>query len=821
MKKPQAISGRPPVQMNLNHQWVITQVGSEESLSYDFPGDIHSALLENDVISDPYWRDTEISLDWIHEAEWSAVKEFDFSSDPEKRYILKFDSVDCHATICLNGQVLGVCENQFLYYEFEVRDSLKVGLNTLEVLFHSNTAKSLAASEAFPFPVPYLDWNCRIPHINFLRKTQCHAGWDWNIALSPIGLYGNVTLTQSGEAHLDDVHLHQTHKDGSVTLDIKVFFSANGVGQTHARANIDGQQVEVPVTYYPGEQQATLTVTLKDPKLWWPLGYGQQHHYSLDVQLGDEVRTLKTGLREIKLLTDKDEVGNRFAFQVNGREIFMRGANWIPADALPARATPETVHDLLTSAVDANMNMIRVWGGGQYEPDWFYDLCSKMGILVWQDFMFSCNLYPAADRNWLDSVRQEARQQIRRLSYQPCMALWCGDNELVGALNWFPESRNDRDRYLAMYDRLSHALEEVVADEAPDIPFWPSSPSMGPLNFGDGWHDDSSGDMHFWDVWHSAKDFEHYYTVRPRFCSEFGFQSFPSLRVIESFTEEKDRNVSSPIMDIHQRNGGGNSRIVETLARYFRFPNDFGDMVYLSQVSQALAMKTAIEYWRSNKPRCMGTLYWQLNDTWPVASWSSLEYGGGWKATHYLAKRFYDPVLVMAQPSVETNEVVLLAMCDLPNAVTLNVEVTWVNTAGKMETLGDFSAVCTTDGVVEVCRVSTNDIPDDAFLYFNWIDTNRLHQGENEYLLKRPKAYEFKKPTITVQKMTGEDGVEQIELLSDVPVLYVTYDHGSDHVYSDNCFTLLPNRPKYITIQRHRKSDYYPPSEPRLSYLNA
>lgn len=287
----------------------------------------------------------------------------------------------------------------------------------------------------------------------------------------------------------------------------------------------------------------------------------------------------------------------------------MRGANWIPADALPARATPAQTRALLQSAVDANMNMIRVWGGGQYEADWFYELCSQMGILVWQDFMFACNHYPGADRDWLNLVRLEARQQIRRLSRHACIALWCGDNELVGALTWLPETRANRDRYLANYDRLNHALEEAIADEGPDVAFWPSSPSAGRLNFSDGWHDDTAGDMHFGDVWHEAREFEHYRSVRPRFCSEFGFQSFPSMTTIECFTEPGDRNVSSPAMDIHQRNIGGNSRIVETIGRYFRIPEKFESMVFLSQISQALAIKTSVEFWRSNIPRTMGTLY--------------------------------------------------------------------------------------------------------------------------------------------------------------------------------------------------------------------
>ena len=438
---------------------------------------------------------------------------------------------------------------------------------------------------------------------------------------------------------------------------------------------------------------------------------------------------MRIGLRQVELVTNADETGNRFAFRVNGREIFMRGANWIPADALPARATPEAVRDLLTSAVEANMNMIRVWGGGQYEPDWFYEICSELGLMVWQDFMFACNLYPAHDHDWLNSVRLEASQQIRRLSSQPCMALWCGDNEVIGALSWFEESKANRDHYVAVYARLNAALEDAIAAAQPDVAFWPSSPSVGRLNFGDGWHNDSSGDMHFWDVWHSSKDFEHYRSVQPRFCSEFGFQSFPSNRLIESFTGEDDRNVSSQVMDVHQRNPGGNSRIVETLARYFRFPEKFEDMTWLSQVSQALAMKTAIEFWRSSKPRCMGTLYWQLNDTWPVASWASLEYGGGWKLTHYLARKFNAPVLVTAQPDADTGEIVLWAINDTPDSVNLHVTACRVSVAGAMDEAGVWACPCPPNRSVEIGRIPCGLLGEDEFLNFSWQDPEGEHLG--------------------------------------------------------------------------------------------
>ncbi|KJS08635.1 MAG: hypothetical protein VR78_17660 [Hoeflea sp. BRH_c9] len=783
--------------IDLSSGWSVSN--GTMSASLPVPGDVHSALLDAGLIADPYWRDTEVSLDWIHESEWVATQQFDLARTDGGHWTLSFDGIDCIADVSLNGVLLGRVENRFLRHDFEVGAALRSGENCLEIRFLSNSTEAARKAARSPYKVPFSKDNNRLPHYNFLRKPQCDAGWDWNIALSPLGLCGPVSLRRNQVARLDDVMVRQIHQDGSVRLDIDLHYTAFAAGSIEAGAACGAQSDVSTIQVWPGKGQTRLSIDIDDPELWWPAGHGSQPMHDLVLRLEEDTRIRRIGLRTVELVTDADEAGHRFAFRVNGREIFMRGANWIPADALPARATPAVVRDRLTSAVEANMNMIRVWGGGQYEPDWFYEICSELGLMVWQDFMFACSLYPADDHAWLNSVRREARQQIRRLSSHPCMALWCGDNEVIGALTWFEESRTDRDRYLAVYARLNAVLEEAVAEENPDIAFWPSSPSVGPLNFGDGWHDDSSGDMHFWDVWHSSKDFEHYRTVRPRFCSEFGFQSFPSNRVIESFTEPEDRNVSSGVMEVHQRNLGGNSRIVETLARYFRFPERFEDMTWLSQVSQALAMKTAVEFWRSSKPRCMGTLYWQLNDTWPVASWASLEYGGGWKLVHYMARRFQAPVLVTAQPDANTGDIVLWAINDTGREVLLEVAARRVSTRGSMVECGAWSCPCPTERAVEIARLPAGDFAADEFLHFTWQDGSGGHRGGNDYLLRRPKDYRFQKPDIEVSDDAGA-----VTLTSDVPALYVTHDHGGSDIWSDNGFTLLPGIAKVLKRSRRR-----------------
>jgi beta-mannosidase len=641
--------------------------------------------------------------------------------------------------------------------------------------------------------VSYSNSNSPIPDTNFLRKPSCHAGWDWNLAIMPFGAYGAVKLTK-----LDDT-LHV----GEILI--------NRVEITSHKANVfltvnvhncpDDEAYELAVTI--GEQKKTfvrkasfdwdpaqIMIEISDPKLWWPNGSGTPFLYELRASVGENFASRRFGLRELDLINEKDEVGARFAFKVNGKEIYCRGANWIPADALPSRATPELTRKLLQAAVDANMNMIRIWGGGYYEQDWFYDICDELGLMVWQDFQFSCNLYPA-DEDFLEEVRKEVQQQVNRLQHHPCIALWCGDNELIGALNWFPESRENRDRYLAAYDRLNHTIQQAAEQRAQPINWWPSSPSPGLLSFGDAWHDDRSGDMHFWSVWHEGKDFEHYRDVSPRFCSEFGFQSYPSLHLIKQFaTSEEDLNIASEVMESHQKNKGGNARIAETMFRYFRFPKDFGNFVYISQIQQGLAMKTAIEYWRSLKPHCMGTLYWQLNDTWPVASWSSLDHGGHWKAMHYMAKRFYAPVAVMAIPD-KHGGTTIKAVNDRLKAQKLTLELTIVDPAGKAQKLKSFTKTIPADKAVEIAKLKNADLPKGHVLIMDYQcadgSKGRVHHAAEPY-----KALRFLDPQIA-HKAEIKNGKLHISLSVKHLSLFTTAETGVDGSYSDNVIDLLPN----------------------------
>jgi beta-mannosidase len=484
--------------------------------------------------------------------------------------------------------------------------------------------------------------------------------------------------------------------------------------------------------------------------------------------------------------------------RVNGREIFCRGANWIPADALPSRATPELTRKLLGAARDANMNMLRVWGGGFYEQDFFYDLCDELGLLVWQDFMFACNLYPSTP-DFLAEVRAEVDHQVRRLGSHPSIAIWCGDNELIGALTWFEESRKNRDRYLVNYDRLNRTIEQAMRTADPNLIWWPSSPSPGTLSFGDAWHDDSSGDMHFWSVWHEGKDFEHYRDVRPRFCSEFGFQSFPSSAVVRRFvTGDDDLNIVSPVMEWHQKNAGGNARIAETMLRYFRFPDGFENFIYLSQIQQGLAIKTAVEYWRSLKPHCMGTLYWQLNDTWPVASWSSLDHGGGWKALHYMARRFFSPVAAFIVPDKKSGHAAISAVNDGNGDVTIEARLLVVEPSGQTKPLPSFSGVAGPDRAATLGHVKLDQIDAGNFLFLDWQASDGA-AGRSHFSPLPYKAHRLEAPDVGLKAERDGEAI-RLSLTAEKLAFHVVVDTAVAGHFSDNAFDILPGDTVAITF---------------------
>jgi len=782
-------------EIELTQGWRFVDAQGAYDLPVSLPFDSVSTVVAAGHGPEPYAGDAETALRWIAERDWVLRRSVTLTQTDVEMVLSGLDGV---VDVWVNGVDVLTADNAFRTWRLDLSHCAYVGENQIELRFRSVIHAAEVRQKAQPFYIPYHKGNCPIPNINMLRKQQCDFGWDWNIALAPFGVSGGVSICPAMKTRIAHLHVAQAHHDieaESVSVTVTAHVE-HGDGALVEMRFADRMR-EAVVT--DGVAQAVFFV--EAPRLWWPNGQGDQPLYSLEVRCGAAVVTRRIGLRRIEHVAVNDAKGTGgtgFKFRVNGRDVFAKGANWIPADALHGRIERDKVRDLLRSAVDAHMNMIRVWGGGRYEPDWFYDLCDEMGLMVWQDFMFACNLYPA-DRAFLDNVAAEVREQVQRLQHHACLALWCGDNELLGMLHEFPEARAHRDRYLVMYDRLNQTLERALFGVDPEANWWPSSPSLGPLNYGDAWHEDRSGDMHVWTVWHENRPFEAYREMRPRFVSEFGFQSFPSMAVIRRFIAPEDRNMASPVMDAHQKNAGGNARIVSTMMRDFRLPERFEDLVYLSQVQQGLAIKTAVTAWRALKPQCMGTLYWQLNDTWPCASWSSLEYGGGWKILHHMAARFYAPVLVTVVPQGDKD--VFKLINDLPDEVDVSIQVAAVTPKGDVRPLAEVSVTAMTHKAFDVLELERSLLKQDELYVFTW-----QYKGQNEggeggdiHASKPFKAYDLTDPQIVIGTKKLREKIE-ITLEARALALFVTLEADQPGRFSANAVTLLPDVPQKITF---------------------
>jgi beta-mannosidase len=767
--------------LDLAGGWTLSDESGAHVVPFDLPGDGITALHQAGVIPDPYWGRNEYDVRWVSERDWTAKRAFTHDGSPAD---LVIDGLDTVAEVRLNGTLVLSAANMHRRSRVDVSRALHKGANTVEILFRSPVREAAARQAGMPFYIPYQQVNGPIPHANMLRKQQCDFGWDWNIALGIFGLTGAIRLEAHGP-RIDDIIVTQAHRPGLAEVTLAIH--ADGVAEV--TATLCGVTATAPVR----AGVARVTLTIADPVLWWPSGLGAQALHDLTVTGQGASTTRRIGLRDMRLVSEPDAAGRSFGMQVNGRAVFARGANWIPADALSGRITPDAVRGLLQSARDANMNMIRIWGGGRYEPDWFYDLCDELGLMVWQDFMFACHLYPSTP-DFLAEVDAEVRDVVARISHHACLALWCGDNELIGALTWFPESRKDRDRYLVNYDRLNRTVEAALHSVLPGANWWPSSPSPGPLAFGDAWHDDSSGDMHFWSVWHEGRDFDHYRDVSPRFCSEFGFQSYPSMATIKAFAAPEDWNIAAPVMESHQKNGGGNARIAETMFRYFRFPVDFPSFVYLSQVQQGLAIKTAVTHWRGLKPHCQGTLYWQLNDTWPVCSWSGLDHGGNWKLLHHMAQGFFAPVTVVAVP--KDGAITLRAVNDGPNPVAITVTARAAAMDGTTRDLDKVTLTVPTDAAIPALTLAPGALAAAEVLVFDWTGDAT---GTDTFAPKPWKAYDLLPSGLQVG-VQQEGAFWKLTMKVNVLSPYVTVMSEVPGRFSANAVTLLPGQPVTITF---------------------
>ena len=793
--------------VTLHEGWTFRQVGREESYPAQVPGVVHLDLFRNGLVGDPFYRDNEKALQWVGKTDWEYRTEFAASAETlgRRNVEIVFDGLDTYTRVFLNGQEILASDNMYRRWRVPVAGQLKAKGNELRVVFRSPINEDLAkvTGRGYELPAANDQGEKTSP---YTRKAPYSFGWDWGPRFVTCGLWKPVRLEAWDDARIVDVAVRQQDlgkRKAALTATVEVVAAKPVQGPLPAAAlevSVEGggapSTLKVPLK--AGATVHTVAFEIPDPRLWWPNGYGEQPLYTVRTRLlvnGEAVDESKdrVGLRNVELRRVKDEWGRSFEFVVNGVPMFAKGANWIPADSFLPRLARERYAQLLGSARDAHMNMLRVWGGGIYESDDFYELADEMGLLVWQDFHFSCSLYPA-DRTFLASVAAEAEEAIRRLRNHPSVALWNGNNEIEAA--WFFWGWKERlpgwlwNDYQAIFHDV---LPGAVAAHDPTRSYWPSSPSAN-LEAPPG--DAGNGDMHYWGVWHGGEPFSAYERVRTRFMSEYGFQSFPEMRTIRSFARGEDLAVDSPVMTSHQKHPRGNPLIREYMLREYREPKDFPSFLYLSQVLQAEGIKLGAEAHRRARPRTMGSLYWQLNDCWPVASWSSIDYFGRWKALQYYAKRFYAPVLVST--SEEDSQVSVHVVSDLTLPVSGLLEARLLDLSGAV--LWEEKQPVTVEPLssrklLTVARAALLEgrAPGEVFLEARLV-VDGGEKASNARFFAPPKDMALRKPSIAVDVAPGHGGL-RVRLTSDTLARHVrlAYD-ADDGTFSDNYFDLVPGR---------------------------
>lgn len=643
-------------QVNLGGAWRMREADSETWHSAHVPGSVYADLMADGTMPDPFWRENELDAfermkkDYVYQRAFTVTE----AQLAHAHVELVCEGLDTLAHVSLNGREIAFADNMHITWVWDVKEQLHAGENTLEIRFDSPILYCAKKAEEAP------GWESSdaTPGFRHLRKAHCMFGWDWGPRLPDAGIWRPIFLRTWDAARLENALMLQAHHDGVVDVTIRPEIAGESAWSAEITAP-DGEVIIIPET-----TAAEQVVRVKNPQLWWPNGLGKQPLYRVTVRLATgDTRVWRIGLRTMTVSREKDEWGEEFCHVVNGMKVFAMGADYIPEDNILARVTPERTRRLLEDCKAANFNAIRVWGGGYYPDDAFYDICDELGLMVWQDLMYACAFYDLTP-DFERSIRVETHQNVARLRHHASLALICGNNEmemfmagansaLINHRTWefvptYPHHITD---YVKMFEYI---LPAIVKETAPQTYWWPASPSSGG-NF-DAPNDENRGDNHYWDVWHGEKPFTEYRKFFFRYASEFGFQSFPCLKSVEQFTLPDDRNIFSRVMERHQRNQAANGKILSYLSQTFRYPNSFDDLLYASQLMQAEAIRYGVEHWRRNRGRCMGAIIWQLNDIWPVASWASIDYYGRWKALHYAAKRFFAPVMISAEEEGELSQ---------------------------------------------------------------------------------------------------------------------------------------------------------------------
>lgn len=799
-------------QVNLGGAWRMREADSETWHSAHVPGSVYADLMADGTMPDPFWRENELDAfermkkDYVYQRTFTVTE----AQLAHAHVELVCEGLDTLAHVSLNGREIAFTDNMHITWVWDVKEQLHAGENTLEIRFDSPILYCAKKAEEAP------GWESSdaTPGFRHLRKAHCMFGWDWGPRLPDAGIWRPIFLRTWDAARLENALMLQTHHDGVVDVTIRPEITGESAWSAEITAP-DGEVIIIPET-----TAAEQVIAIQNPQLWWPNGLGKQPLYRVTVRLATgDTRVWRIGLRTMTVSREKDEWGEEFCHVVNGMKVFAMGADYIPEDNILARVTPERTRRLLEDCKAANFNAIRVWGGGYYPDDAFYDICDELGLMVWQDLMYACAFYDLTP-DFERSIRVETHQNVARLRHHASLALICGNNEmemfmagansaLINHRTWefvptYPHHITD---YVKMFEYI---LPAIVKETAPQTYWWPASPSSGG-NF-DAPNDENRGDNHYWDVWHGEKPFTEYRKFFFRYASEFGFQSFPCLKSVEQFTLPDDRNIFSRVMERHQRNQAANGKILSYLSQTFRYPNSFDDLLYASQLMQAEAIRYGVEHWRRNRGRCMGAIIWQLNDIWPVASWASIDYYGRWKALHYAAKRFFAPVMISAEEEGELSQnpkINEYHPAPLEKSFRLNV---------CNETLRDVTgevvwALRTPDGEIVRQNQQTLTIPAMSAKWLDKVDcadasltghyvsfafvVDDVAVSEGTCIFCAPKHFEFVDPRLTVETrgdtlvVTSHAYAKQVWLESE----------DADLLLDDNAFDMNPGT-KVVRVVR-------------------
>lgn len=808
---------------HIHENWMFKQARLNNWYKADVPGVVHTDLMANGIIEDPFYRLNERAVQWIDKEDWIYETEFtghDKIVTRENQQIV-FKGLDTYADVYLNDSLILKANNMFLEWKTNVKGILKAGKNKLKVYFHSPVKIDMPKWEALPYQLKAdNDQSENGGLLNrkigiFARKAGYHYGWDWGPRLVTSGIWRPVYLEAWDNIKIENVHIIQkevSSERANLTSAVEIISSRN-IKNAIITIKADERLIATKCAdLKKGLNEFRLDYTIKEPQLWWSNGLGNPYLYkfttavSLENHISDSI-SCNIGIRSLKVIADKDKYGRSLYFELNGKPVFMKGANYIPGDNFLPRITPEKYEKAILDAKNANMNMLRVWGGGIYEDDLFYDFCDKHGILVWQDFMFACALYPG-DKAFTESVKQEAIYNVKRLRNHPCLALWCGNNENIDAWfgwGWKKEYETMDNGYADklwddLYNLYFRLLPQVVEEYGGGTGYRGSSPIAYPDKKSDGIH----GDSHFWGVWHGNMPISQYNKERSRFFSEYGFQAFPEFESVKMYAPLKeDHRIDSEVMMSHQRGGiAASNKIKEYMLKSYNKPKDFESFLYVGMLLQGDAIKTAMEAHRRDMPYCMGSLFWQHNDCWPVASWSSRDYYGRWKAQHYFARKAYDMILV--SPVVMDGQLTVHLVSDYLKPVRGKFTLKVMDMEGNII----YSTAETTKTPVnssklifksDIKKISGNASFNDIIIYTefqtpNKTYTNIAYTAEQKFMNYRPANIKWK-----IKKIN--DGYELL-LTSEVFARGVFLSlPGIDSFFEDNYFDLLPHSPKVIKLR--------------------